>query len=364
MSDTALSAAEAVARMVGPQEEATRTEQTPAAPLQRKPARAAAPPPPEEEEQEETSVDEPPEQEPIGDEEDDVEVDVEETQEEDDTPEAAAIDPPMSWTKAEKEAFAQLPPAVQQTIADRERQRDLTIRQSQNETAQIRKASDDARKQADELAKFYHESALPALQSRMQKFVNAMFPDIKTEADLQALRVQNPGRYLEFEALAREYAQDQQRQQQFQQQQQQAKRADLEKFRTDEVKLFLQAAPEYADPKRAPALHQEVRELFNSVGIPQEEMDALFGADGDGMISIHDHRAQLIIRDAARWRMAQKKAKAKVPASAPAPRVQKPGTAQTKGERRSAHVETLDKRLSRTGSREDAVALLRAMKNR
>lgn len=54
-------------------------------------------------------------------------------------PPAPSVEPPASWTAAEKEAFATLPPDKQRTIADRERERTLTIRRSQDEAAAARK---------------------------------------------------------------------------------------------------------------------------------------------------------------------------------------------------------------------------------
>lgn len=57
----------------------------------------------------------------------------------DPAPEEPPIEPPASWTKAEKEAFQALPRDKQQTIADRERERTKTYRQSQDEAAAARK---------------------------------------------------------------------------------------------------------------------------------------------------------------------------------------------------------------------------------
>lgn len=55
------------------------------------------------------------------------------------TDDSPAIDAPSSWSKDDAEHFSTLPPEVQQRIATRERDRDLNIRQSQDQNAAERK---------------------------------------------------------------------------------------------------------------------------------------------------------------------------------------------------------------------------------
>ena len=68
------------------------------------------------------------------------------------------IDPPASWTKAEKEAFAALPRAHQETISERERARVADIRRTQDEAAQVRKAAEAAREGAEKARQQYEEA--------------------------------------------------------------------------------------------------------------------------------------------------------------------------------------------------------------
>jgi hypothetical protein len=49
------------------------------------------------------------------------------------------IEPPRSWTNAEKLEFAALPPEIQAALARREADREKAMRQSQNEAAELRK---------------------------------------------------------------------------------------------------------------------------------------------------------------------------------------------------------------------------------
>jgi hypothetical protein len=50
-----------------------------------------------------------------------------------------SIEPPRSWTRAEKEAFVELPPEVRGAIARREREREVELRRCQNELAALKK---------------------------------------------------------------------------------------------------------------------------------------------------------------------------------------------------------------------------------
>jgi hypothetical protein len=51
------------------------------------------------------------------------------------------IDPPRSWTKAEKERFQSLPRETQEYLHTREQEREREFRRGQNEAAEQRKAS-------------------------------------------------------------------------------------------------------------------------------------------------------------------------------------------------------------------------------
>jgi phage terminase large subunit len=67
---------------------------------------------------------------------------------------------------------------------------------------------------------------------------------------------------------------------------------------------------------------------------------------------------QLILRDAARYRDAQKAVPAK--ASKPVPPVQRPGTSQPKGSVDEAKIKNLESKLEKSGDMKDAVALMLA----
>src|SRR5215472_1855872 len=63
-------------------------------------------------------------------------------------PGGTAIEPPASWNAEEKQSFSQLPPALQQTIARRESQREAALTRSSQEAAESRRAFEQERNAA------------------------------------------------------------------------------------------------------------------------------------------------------------------------------------------------------------------------
>lgn len=265
------------------------------------------------------------------------------------------VEPPRSWTKEEKEAFKTLPREHQQSIADRERERTLAIRRGQDEAAQIRKAA-EAERAAAEQARQRYESALPTLLQAIHLQNMQDFQDVKSWDDVQKMAAEDPGRYMQWDAAQKRAQAVAQQVQAAQARQSQENADNFRAYAESEFQKLLERAPEYADPQKAPQLQNEARELFDDLGVSRDELTALW--QGRSSISIHDHRVQLLIRDAMRYRAAQKAAKA-APAK-PVPPVQRPGTAPAKGEAGREKIEALATRLNRTGSVQDAVALYRA----
>lgn len=278
-----------------------------------------------------------------------------ETEEQDEPAERPTINPPSSWTKDEKEAFKLLPPEHQQRIADRERTREVEIRRGQNEAAETRKAA-EAERQAAEQARQRYEAALPNLMQSIQSQFANEFSDITTWEDVQQMAANDPIRYLQYDALQKQHANAQNEAQHAEQRRAQEGRAQFDAFKNEQTKLFLEKAPEFADPENGPKLRQEVRAMMTDYGLADDELAAIWN-QGAG-VSLHDHRFQLMVRDALKWRNAQK-AKQTV-AAKQVPPAQRAGVAPSKGERSATNIQAQEAQLKRTGSVKDAVALLRA----
>lgn len=281
--------------------------------------------------------------------------------EQDDPDDSPSIEPPRSWSAADKEAFKALPHETQQRIAERERAREVDFRKRQDEAARIAQAA-QAERQAAEQVRQHYESQLPILADAIQAQVNAEFADIRTWDDVRKMAREDPARYTDWQARQGQaqalQAEVKAAQERFQQEQVQR----AHQFYETETKRFNELAPEFADPKRGAELREEAVTTLVEIGFPRE-LIAQAWQTGDS-IPVHDHRFQLLVRDATRYRAAQKNVtKAKTVAAAtpkPAPQVQRPGPATSPKDAVSEHVRNLDSRLTRTGKVADALALMKA----
>lgn len=273
----------------------------------------------------------------------------------DDDIDLPAIDPPKSWTKAEQDAFADLPREHQEAISAREIERERTIARRHTEAAHIRSEAEKAIEQAEHARRNFERRVAEMIPAEQAAFATE-FNDITSWEDVQRLAIEDPARHGIFQAKWQALQAKSVQAQQAQQREAQEAQAQYQKYVDAETERFLAEAPEFADPNRAPALQAEVKGMFNDHGVEDEELAAVWS--GNTPISVHDHRVQMIIRDAMRYRMATKKAA--TAAKQTARPVQRPGTAKTKAEAQSARLETLENKLNSTGSIDDAVALLRA----
>jgi hypothetical protein len=274
-----------------------------------------------------------------------------ETDADDPAPKEPSIDPPRSWTKAEKEAFKALPPEHQRALVERERARELEVRRGQNEVAQQRKAADAQRLQYEQRRQQY-EAALPQLVQRQQQIIGALhaqqgaqFADLKTMDDVRRLATEDPIRFGEFQAyrMQVDHAQRELQNQQGQLQQARAQRNQegwqaFGKWASSQDAQFLENAPEFRDPTRASKAIEGARNyLVADLGFSPEELAAHW--ERGKPLYLRDAKMQALIRDGFRFREAEKARKTAPKGSTPS--VQKPGTAAARTERGPANLEAL-----------------------
>lgn len=262
------------------------------------------------------------------------------------------ISPPKSWTKAEKDAFASLPREHQQAIADRESERENYYRKGHDEAAQKSRAA-EAREQAAEQARQQYERALPSLLQQFTSQFQADFKDIVTWDDVKAMREEDPLRFMAWQE-ARDKGNTLQREAQAAQQRQQHEASqNWKKFVEEQDAAFLEKAPEFRDPKKAAEISAGARELLRETGFTSQEIDSWKSGQA---ISPSDHRWQLVVRDAVRYRTAQKALKAAKP---PVPPVQRPGNTPPLGGVSADHLRELTNK-AKAGAPRDIAALLTA----
>ena len=265
------------------------------------------------------------------------------------------IDPPRSWTKEDKDLFTSLPRDTQQRIAERERSREGDFSRRQQEAAEKSKALEAERSKAEQ-ARQQYEGALPQLLQTLQQQQAGEFADIKTLADVERLAREDWPRYALWDVQQKKIAEVAQQMVLAQQRQAQERVQQFSEFARREDDLFKEKVPDMADPKKVAELQTAALAVLKDLGFQETELAQSWQGQGD--LSLRDHRVQLLIRDATLWRDAQ--AKAKAAATRPVPPVQRPGVSQPKGAALDAQIQHLTQKLEKTGNLKDAAALLRA----
>jgi hypothetical protein len=254
---------------------------------------------------------------------------------------------PPDWSEQDKELFASLPRPLQERLAEDERAHGVRLAE-QHKANEADRALGEARQN--------YEAALPRVLAALQQQQMTEFADLKTPADVERLGRENPERYRKWSLqetriseLSREIRQAQGRRMA----EQQRRSAEFAK-RQDE--LFKERVPEMADPVEVAQLQSAALAVLKQHGFDDAELAASW--HGQKEWPLRDHRIQLLVRDAIRWRQAQ--AKAKAAAAKSLPPVQRPGASQSKAAARDEIIQNLSKRLDASGSLKDAAALLRA----
>lgn len=271
-----------------------------------------------------------------------------------DPAEEPPLDLPRSWSKDRADHWTKLDRATQELLLEHDRKASVEVRRAQNEAAEKAKAI-EADRQAYEQARQQYETQLPILLSSLQSQAASEFQDIKTWADVANMQANDPIRYQRWDLYQKQAAAIQQEHQAAQTRQQQEEQDRFQRFITDETNRLYEVAPEFADPEQQPKLVAQIKELFSDVGFSDDEVR---GAYQGQPLSVYDHRTQLIIRDAMKYRASQKALKKAAPK--PAQPVQRPGNATSRGEAKSAQVETLANKLNQSHSVDDALALWQA----
>src|SRR5262245_27246080 len=266
-----------------------------------------------------------------------------ETEHADPGAELPPIEPPRSWTKEDKELFTSLPRETQERIAERERSRESDFLRRQNEAADKLKGL-TVKEQAVDQARQQYEAALPQLLVVLQQQQAGEFADIKTLADVERLAREDWPRYALWDVQQKKAADVARQLSEVQQRQVLERQQQFSEFARREDDLFKEKVPDMADDKKAAEL--QTRCLATLTGLGFAEADLARSWNGQGDLSLRDHRVQLLIRDATLWREAP--AKAKAAQAKPVPPVQRPGVAQPKGAAQHAQIENLAHQLDKS----------------
>lgn len=267
--------------------------------------------------------------------------------EQDSEPETPAIEPPASWSKADKELFAQLPPETQAIVARRESERDKGVREATAKAAEERKAAEAERAQAAQERTHYArqlQQLIPTLASQVNdEFANIDWVKLSKDdpADYVAKRAQYDARMGALEAAQREAARLEQ-----------ARRGEFEQQRhahmVEQREKLLEALPDLKDPAKGEKLTKALVSYAKQLGFADDQIE-----------SIHDHKSWVVLNKARLYDEAQK-SKAASTDKPKAPVIVKPGAAQQTGkqERAAAELTAAKAQLGKSRSTEEQAAIL------
>ena len=261
------------------------------------------------------------------------------------------IERPRSWTKDEDTEWQSLPRAMQQKIVAREQERDTGLRRSQNEAAEKLKGL-TAKEQQVEQARQQYEAALPALLETMQSQQMGEFSDIKTMADVEKLAREDWPRYALWDAQQKKIAAVSQEVAAAKTRQETEFKSKWAEFASKEDAALLEKVPELADKAKSQKIADGAVNVLKDVGFSEGELAKAW--NGETSVSLRDHRIQLLIVDALKYREA--KTNTAKPAVKPVAPVIRPGVAKTANSG-DAEIQALTKRFESSGSIKDAAAL-------
>ncbi len=255
------------------------------------------------------------------------------------------LEPPRSWTQAEKERFQSLPRETQEYLSTREQEREREFRRGQNEIAEQRKATEAERSKAEQTRQQY-EAQLPNLLRTLEAAHQAQFKDIQTVEDVEKLQENDPFRFQSWQVQQMKLQAAKVENDRIAAERTQAHQADWAKHVQKENELAIEYIPELADKVKGPALTQRAADRLNELGFKQDELAKL--ASGQEKLSLYDHRIQrLIFSD---LKLSDIQTSTKAVAAKPVPPVQRPGIAVPKGNATSEREKALTQEFNQTGS--------------
>ena len=248
---------------------------------------------------------------------------------------AEAVEPPTWWDAEQRAIWATLTPAQQAAVAEQEAKRETVTAKAKEEAAAARKQAEAEAQQAN--------NVLNALASEVPKWV-ATFKSQWDGVDWpQLARDYPPEQYNQWRA---EYEAQKQQIEQAQQTQELAQIRQQEAFYKERAAQLPTIAPELVDPVKGEANQTELSQYLLKAGFDAE---TIRGADARMM--------------AIAWKALKADRALQSITAKPKPAAPKPNVAPAAAAPRTSQVRSIEQhsaRLAKSGSVEDAVALLQA----
>lgn len=284
---------------------------------------------------------------PSEEEEDDYTPDPEAVPEGDDLADHQSVEPPNSWSNADKEVFRALPPEAQAVIARRESEQNKAFTQKTQEIAEHRKALESVIQET--------QTAGETNIRNLEQLLAVAAPEIEKfrDIDWQRLAQEQPADYVrlsaERDALRNRYGTIQGEIRRVSAQVEQAKAYQFAQIKQAEYQKLIEALPDFGDPQKAPQKVAEMRVWLNAKGFTDQEIG-----------QVVDHRVLLVVDEAMRADRAREvRRQAETKRNGAAPQVQPPGAPRQRGDTQAAQRRGQKMAaLRRSGSEQDAISYL------
>jgi hypothetical protein len=227
------------------------------------------------------------------------------------------ITPPVSWTAEEKEEFASLPRALQETLGRREAEREKFV---QTKAQEVKTATQKAEQDAAE--------QITRLQNAHVQTLQALLPEIPARPPAHLMATNPAGYASQLEMHENALAQHRYVQQVVQQvaaQQEAAERAAAQQEAKDNEAALRDQFPEYFT-EQGPELERSLRSTALALGYSEDQLDHVNAQDVLAMRQASEWKAKADKFDTLMARQMEKVREAKK-----LPKISKPGTTQGKG---------------------------------
>lgn len=249
--------------------------------------------------------------------------------------EAPVIDYPRSWAAEDREVFAALPEDARTIILARENQRDSAVSKAQKEASDARRAA------ATEVSKL--TELKPQIEGLIER-ASKTFADQWSNIDWVAWAQQDPGA-----AMAGKFQMEQERDElaRLGETQKTVNQLEIQKFTEAEAAKLPEVCPDLADPKEGPARRKSVAEFLLKQGITYDQLPNVSAVE------------MSIAYDAMRFRQRQTPPPLKAPTSPALTKTPPARPAASPSRSPDNELATAKRRFAQTGSREDAVAIMK-----
>lgn len=295
---------------------------------------------------------EPAEEEEVSTEEgDEPEAEEEEADEEGEQEEVSAIPAPVSFNAAEKAAFAELPPELQQSVAAIEARRNSDVQKATTAAAEAQRTA-NAKAEA-QLAQIQRQYA-----SELEQYAKALEvqePDYSLIATNPQAFAQQMAYYKQAQA---EQAALSQQSQAALRQAQQIEQAQQQQWEAEQQAILAREIPEWNDPVKRNELVNQLVSIGRDLGF---EDDALSNVDATELLALRKIATDREKAEKYDKLMAGKMEAVRAAKGKPAPMTNKPGAAQPRGSGQKRALNEATQRLRKSGSDADALAAFDAM---